>query len=353
MLSKITSITNAAITNGTFPGAAIIVSINGKIVVAEGYGNLDWAKSSLVTCNTLYDLASLTKVIATVTMAMILEDENKLDIHKTVVSYLDEFNSVEKANITIYHLLVHRSGLEAYASLYKEIRGKNKFLEQINKRPLKYDIDTATIYSDWNMILLQLIIEKITNQDFNSLVEQRIFKPLKMTNTVFNPEKIYLPDFIYEKIAPTEIDSFRGGKIWGQVHDSNAWAMDGISGHAGLFSSANDLAIFSQFMLNKGIYNNVRLIKESTVDRWTASQTSDSSRTIGWESAFSYILNSANGKYFSSASYGHTGFTGTSIWIDPINNKFLIILSNRVNPHRKNEDKIKAFRQSITNIVNS
>jgi len=341
---KLDSIITAAIAEGASPGAAIALGRNGRLAYQRGYGRLDWndPQSADVTEHTLYDMASLTKVIATTTAAMLLEESGQLDIERTVVSYLPEFNAPDKASITVRQLLTHRGGLEAFAALYKTFRGREQYLQQINLRPLTNPPGTKTVYSDWDMILLQLVMERISGTTLDAFVAQRVFQPLGMTDTRFTPSADLKP-----RIAPTEIDSTRGGLLRGIVHDENAWALGGVSGHAGLFSSAADLAIFAQMMLYGGEYNGVRLLKPATVARWTARQGKESSRALGWDSPSG---GSSAGHYFSSRSFGHTGFTGTSLWIDPEKQLFVILLTNRVNPTRDNVKHVP-LRRAVADAV--
>jgi len=327
------SVMSAGIAGGAAPGGSLAVGRYGRIVHIKGYGKLDWAAGSgVVDENTIYDMASLTKVIATTTASMILEEQGLLDLDRTVASYLPEFNAPDKANITVRMIVTHRGGLEAFAALYKTFKGRDQYLAQINARPLKSAPGTETVYSDWDMILQQLIIEKITGVTLDRYVDEHVFKPLGMTSTMFNPDVSLLP-----RIATTELDTAAGGLkrglIHGQVHDENAWAMGGVSGHAGLFSTVRDLSIFAQMLLNGGSYNGVRIVKPETLAQWTAPQGRGSSRALGWDTP---SKGSSSGKYFSPRSFGHTGFTGTSIWIDPERGLYVILLTNRVDPTRAN-----------------
>ena len=332
------SIMKAAIAEGAAPGGALAVGRYGRIVHMKGYGTLDTVKTSApVDENTIYDMASLTKVIATTTAAMMLEEQGVLDLDRTVASYLPEFNAPDKAAITIRMLITHRGGLEAFAALYKEFKGRDQYLTQINLRPLRSTPGTETVYSDWDLILTQLVIEKITGQALDQFVSEKVFVPLGMAATMFNPDSVRF----FSRIAPTEIDSVRGGLVHGKVHDENAWAIGGVSGHAGLFSSARDLSVFAQMLLNGGEYNGVRIVKSSTLARWTAPQSRTSSRALGWDTP---SKGSSAGNYFSPRSFGHTGFTGTSIWVDPEKNLFVILLTNRVNPTRNNNRHVPLRR---------
>ncbi|MEO8193126.1 MAG: serine hydrolase [Gemmatimonadales bacterium] len=336
--STLDSLMRVALDEHAAPGGSLVVGRYGRIVHMKGYGRLDTAQTSAaVDENSMYDMASLTKVIATTTAAMILEEQGQLDLDRTVASYLPEFNAPDKAPITVRMIVTHRGGLEAFAALYKEFKGRDQYLAQINARPLKSQPGTETVYSDWDIILSQLVIERITGQTLDRFVAERIFTPLGMTSTMFTPDSATF----FSRIAPTEIDSVRGGLVRAKVHDENAWAMGGVSGHAGLFSSASDLAIFAQMILNGGEYNGVRIVKAATLARWTAPQSRTSSRALGWDTP---SKGSSSGDYFSQRSFGHTGFTGTSMWVDPEKNLFVILLTNRVDPTRDNQRHVPLRR---------
>jgi CubicO group peptidase (beta-lactamase class C family) len=326
--ARLDSIVRVGLEQGAAPGAALAVGRYGRLVHLKGYGATDYAASApAVDGWTLYDLASLTKVVATTTAAMILEEEGKLDISRTVQSYLPEFNALDKATITVRMLLTHRGGLEPFAPLWKDTRGRADYLKQINARPLTSTPGTKMVYSDWDFILMQDVIERITGTTLDAFVAAHVFGPLGMTSTRFLPDTTDAA--LMRRIAPTELDSLRG-QIHGTVHDPNAWALGGVSGHAGLFSTARDLAIFVQMLQNGGIYKGTRIVTTPTIARWTAVQDPHSSRALGWDTPSDI---SSAGRYFSPRSFGHTGFTGTSIWIDPERGVFVILLMNRVNPH--------------------
>ena len=333
------SIIDAALADSAAPGAALAVGRWGRIVHLAGYGRTDWAAGSpAVTDSTLFDLASLTKVVGTTTAAMILEEEGRLDLDRPVRDYLPRFDAPDKAPITVRMLLTHNGGLEAFAALFLEHRGRDAYLEQINARPLRAPPGTTTVYSDWDFILLQLVIEEITGTTLDAFLEERLFAPLDMRDTRFNP-----PDAWKPRVAPTEIDTMRGGKVWGFVHDENAWAMGGVAGHAGLFSSARDLAAFAHFLLAGGTFAGQRVLDAATIPRWTARQSPGSSRALGWDTPSGA---SSAGRFFSARSFGHTGFTGTSAWMDPERGLFVILLTNRVNPTRENQKHV-ALRQAV------
>jgi CubicO group peptidase (beta-lactamase class C family) len=338
------SIARAAIADRAAPAIALAVGRHGRLVYLAGYGAVDWAPgSAAVTDSTLFDLASVTKVVATTTAAMILEEEGRLDLDRTVASYLPELTDSTKQGITVRMLLTHRGGLEAFAPLYRTYRGRQQYLEQINARPLRSQPGSQMVYSDWDLILTQLVIERITGQELDAFVRDRVFAPLGMRDTGFRPS---LPR---DRIAATERDTSRGGLIWGEVHDPNAWAMGGVAGHAGLFGSARDLAVFAQMLMNGGEYGGVRILRPQTIARWTAPQGPGSSRALGWDTPSG---ESSAGHYFSARSFGHTGYTGTSIWIDPERSLFVILLTTRVNPTSENQ-KQAPLRRAVADAVQS
>lgn len=343
LTATLDSIVNTALSGGTAPGATLAVGRYGRLVHLKGYGRLDTAVASApVDVNTIFDMASLTKVIATTTAAMVLEEQGLLDLDRTIASYLPEFNAPEKASVTLRMAMTHRGGLEAFAPLYRTARGREQYLQQINTRPLKAAPGTTTTYSDWEMILTQLVLEKVSGTPLDRLADEKVFRPLGMTSTMFNPDSSLKP-----RIAPTETDTVRGGLVWGRVHDENADAMGGVAGHAGLFSTARDVAIFAQMFLNGGEYNGARIVSPTTIARWTAPQVRASSRALGWDTPSAV---SSAGHYFSPRSFGHTGFTGTSIWIDPTRDLFVILLTNRVNPTRENT-QVFALRRAVADAV--
>ena len=342
LADSLDAVMHDALGDSVSPGAALAVGRYGRLIHLKGYGRTDWADDApRVTERTLYDLASLTKVVATTTAAMILEEEGRLDLSRPVREYLPAFDDSAKAAITPHMLLSHQSGMTT-RMLYREAKGPEEYLEIISAFPLQYEPMTEARYSDWNMIMMQFVIEEITGMTLDAFLQERVFGPLKMTDTGFQPD----PSF-KARTAPTEIQDWRGGKVHGVVHDENAWAMGGVAGHAGLFSSAQDLAIFAQMLLNGGSFDGVRILKPETVARWTARQSASSSRALGWDTPSG---RSSAGNYFSAWSFGHTGFTGTSMWMDPRANLFVVLLTNRVNPTREN-NKIGAARRAVADAV--
>jgi CubicO group peptidase (beta-lactamase class C family) len=344
--TRLDSIIRVAIAEGAAPGVSVAVGRYGRLVHLKGYGALDYAAGSpLVEPGTIYDLASLTKVIATTTSAMILEETGKLDIDKPMSAYLPELNAPDKAAITVRMLLTHSGGLEAGAPLYRQARGRAEYLKEINSRPLANPPGTQTVYSDWDMVLLQAVIEKIAGMSLDNFADGHLFKPLGMRDTRFGPDTT---DKTYRRrIAPTTSDELRGGPLQGVVHDANAWAMGGVSGHAGLFSSARDLAIFAQCLLDGGTYATVRIVSPQTIARWTSRQGGATSRALGWDTP---APASSAGRYFSPRSFGHTGFTGTSLWIDPERGLYVVLLMNRVNSRGEGTRHVQ-LRRDVSDAV--
>ncbi|HEX2205985.1 MAG TPA: serine hydrolase [Longimicrobium sp.] len=341
--ARLDSLARAAIADRAAPAVAIAVGRHGRLVHLRGYGHLDWAAGSPeVTDSTLFDLASVTKVVATTTAAMVLEEEGRLHLDQRVAWYLPGLTDPTKQTITVRQVLTHRGGFEAFAPLFRTFRGREQYLEQIDARPLKSAPGTETVYSDWDLILAQLVIERVTGQPLDTFVHQRVFAPLGMRDTGYRPDASLRP-----RIAATEVDSARGGLIWGEVHDPNAWAIGGVAGHAGLFGSARDLAVFAQALLNGGEYGGARIARPQTVARWTSPQGAGSSRAIGWDTPSG---KSSAGRYFSPRSFGHTGYTGTSLWIDPERGLFVVLLTNRVNPTSANQKHVE-LRRAVADAV--
>lgn len=342
------SIMNVALAEGAAPGAALAVGRHGRLVHLRGYGRIDTAQASAaVTDSTLFDMASLTKVIATTTAAMILEQEGWLDLDRPVHEILPGLNAPDKAGITVRMLLSHSGGFISGAPLWRDAAGRAEFLRTMNERPLAYAPGDSSIYSDWDLILTGWIIEEITGRPLDVFLEERVWRPLGMRDTGFNPlttaavpagehctVTLRSGHPLLPRIAATEQDTvYRHRPIHGIVHDENACALGGVAGHAGLFSSARDLSVFAHMMLNGGEYNGVRILDPNTIARWTARQNPHSSRALGWDTP---SPRSSAGQYFSARSFGHTGFTGTSIWMDPERGLFVVLLTNRVNPTRRN-----------------
>ena len=324
-LATIDRVVQRGITAGGFPGASVVVGRKGAVVWEKGLGRLGWtADSPPVTNHSIYDLASLTKVVGTTTAVMILFDEGKLDLDEKVSHYLPAFSGGMKDVVTIRQLLMHRGGLPAGRELWRHAHTPEEARQIIVDVPLEYRPGTGFVYSDLGADLLGMIVEQAAQEGLDAFLTRRVFAPLGMHDTGFRPA-----DSLAYRIAPTEISPPRGYPLRGEVHDENAYALGGVAGHAGLFGSASDLAVFAQMMLNLGTYDGVRIVSDSTVRLFTARAAG--TRALGWEVGEGQH---GAGKYFGERAYGHTGFTGTSLWIDPDREMFVILLTNRVHAAR-------------------
>lgn len=325
-LTTVDRVVRRGITAGAYPGASVVVGRKGYAVWQKGYGRLGWTTTSpaVVPEESIYDLASLTKVIATTTAAMILYDEGKLDLKAPVQRYLPEFTGDMKDQVTIEHLLTHRSGLAPGRQLWKTARTPAEAKQQVLESRLQQRPGALYNYSDLGPDILGWVIERISGQSLDQFTESRIFEPLGMDDTGWRPARALVP-----RIAPTEVTPPRGYPVRGEVADESAFALGGIAGHAGLFGTATDLSVFAQMMINGGEYEGTRIVKEETVRLFT-TEVQDH-RALGWEVAAG---ERGAGEYLSHNAFGHTGYTGTSIWIDPDRDLFVILLTNRVHAAR-------------------
>ncbi len=328
-----------------FPGASLAVGHREKLLLCRGYGRLDYTSTSpAVNSNSVYDLASLTKVVCTTTLAMQACEHGVIDLEDRLGRYFPEFRSGAKQQVGLKHLLAHSSGLPAHLPLYKHACGKESVLRRILETPLERRPGSRSLYSDLGFILLGAVLERACGDSLDKLAQEQIFRPLGMRRTCFRPPSDWRP-----RIAPTENDSWRKRLLRGEVHDENACAMGGVAAHAGLFGTAADLAVFCQALLNGGVYNHRRIVKRTTLETFTQRQTRppESSRALGWDTP---SPNSSAGSRLSPESYGHTGFTGASLWIDPTRRLFIVLLTNRVHPSRENS-AIQSARRQVADTV--
>ncbi len=323
-LAKIDDVIASGIRAGAYPGAAVFVGRQGYSVVEEGFGRLTWSRTSapVVPDRTIYDLASLTKVIGTTTAIMVLYDEGKIGLDDPVSRYISEFSGGEKDRVTVRMLLEHRSGLPAGRDLWRTAHSPEEAREQVIATHLYSRPGAEFVYSDLGADMLGFIVEQVSGETLDRFLAERVFGPLGMHDTEFRPDPS-----LDDRIAPTEPWSRRGHPVQGEVNDENAYALGGVAGHAGLFSTASDLAIFAQMMLNGGTYNGVRIVSDSTVKLFTTRAPGAGTRALGWDTCEG---EGGCGDYLNQNAFGHTGFTGTSIWIDPDRQMFVILLTNRV-----------------------
>ncbi len=321
-MRAIDRVVQRGVTAGGYPGASVVVGRKGYAVWSRGFGTLDWRPGSPAVRpdESVYDLASLTKVVATTTAVMILFDEGKIALDAPVSRYLPSFTGGQRDAITVSHLLTHRAGLPAGLELWRRYRTVEDAREAVLAAPVRNRPGAVYEYSDLGPMLLAFMVETVSGQSFDSFVNERIFTPLGMTKTGFRPS----PQDA-RLIAPTEISPPRGYPLRGEVHDENAYRLGGVAGHAGLFSTAADLSVFAQMLLQGGRYGEARIVSDSTVALFTARTAGR--RALGWDTCAG---EGGCGQYLTSRAFGHTGYTGTSLWIDPDHDMFVILLSNRV-----------------------
>lgn len=311
-LSEAQAILDDGLRDRAFPGGVLVIGNSETVLTEQVFGSFDYSENSTpVRENTIYDVASLTKIVATTTLAMMLYEEGRLPLDAPVGIALPGVQDPVKRAITIRQLLTHSSGFPGF----RDLTAHEPLAEQILSTPLSYTPGTQSLYSDLGMILLGHIVEGITGKSLDQLAERRIFQPLGMADTQFRPAPA-----VHPRVAPTRPDSV------GVVHDSNARNVGGVAGHAGLFSTGRDLSRFCQMMLNGG----ATLLKPETIRLFTRIDTAvpNSTRALGWDTPSAD--GSSAGQFLAAGSFGHTGFTGTSIWIDPNRGLYVIFLTNRV-----------------------
>lgn len=335
-LDEVTRFLRIKASEGAFPGGVLVVGRGSGVTHVSAVGRYGEDDARPVDASTIYDLASLTKVIGLTTAVMILVCEGKLDLDRPVSAYVPEFAGAGHEGVLVRHLLTHTSGLEAWAPLYRETSGPSKALERIYRMPLAADPGSTYVYSDLGAILLTQVVERVAARPLDVFLAERVFEPLRMDDTRFRP-----PASWRQRIAPTEWDPWRGRMIRGEVHDENAAHLGGVSGHAGLFSTGPDLARFAVWMLDgwHGRTGRAGLapLPAALVREFTRRQPGPegSTRALGWDTP-TPGGGISSGSRLSPSAFGHTGFTGTSIWIDPELDLFIILLTNRVHPTRDN-----------------
>jgi CubicO group peptidase (beta-lactamase class C family) len=324
-LSTIDRVVRRGVDEGGYPGAAVVVGRKGFSVWSRGFGSLDWTGRTRVTSQeSIYDLASLTKVVATTTAIMVLYDAGKVELDAPVSRYLPEFSGGLRDQVTIRHLLTHRAGLPAGRELWRIAATPAEARTAVLASPIQCAPGSCYLYSDLGADLLGFVAEATSGQTLDVFLERHVFAKLGMTDTHFRPDPLSTV-----RTAPTELAPPRGYPLRGEVHDENAYALGGVAGHAGLFSTADDLSVFAQMLLDGGVYNGVRVVSDSAVALFTKRAAGH--RALGWDTCDGGV---GCGQYMSERAFGHTGFTGTSLWIDPDRQMFVILLTNRVHAAR-------------------
>ena len=319
------------IRQGAYAGAALVVGRRDTVLFARGYGHLTWSAASRAVDpeSTLYDLASLTKVVATTPALMLLVERGRVRLDAPVATYLPELQGTRTAAVTMRQLLAHTSGLRADIPdpVLKALPDSAAVMRRVLSEAPRVAPGTRVIYSDLNAILLGAVVQRVTGEPLDAFVARELFAPLGLAATMFRP-----PVRLRSRIAPTGV--WRGHPVAGVVNDGSAFKLRGVSGNAGLFASAMDLARFARFMLREGaLPDGRRLLKRETVRLFTAKAADfghgSEARALGWQALPTGETVSSAGTLFGPRSYGHTGWTGTSLWIDPDRDLFVVLLTNR------------------------
>jgi len=374
------SIIDSAVEAKIFPGAQVYISQHGKTILSKGFGYHTYYKAKEVSTETIFDLASITKVLSATPIVMKLVNDKELNLDQPISEFFPGFYKSGKDTITIRHLLIHESGLSAYHRYFLEnkYKGRGDVLENIIKRRLTYQPGTEYKYSDLGMILLGTILERIGGNNLHALGSEWFYSPLEMKNTFYNPtanqwknipptERTVIPigtsktsfkreianlsTSIFGPTKTLSYDLFPKQTAHGYVHDENANLLGGISAHAGLFSNAEDLGKYGQMLLDDGIVGEKKILDKDLIFSFTSRQSTvdDANRGYGWDRPDRDGTSSA-GDYFSDKTFGHLGYTGTSFWIDPEQELIIVLLTNRVYPTRENS-RIKHVRRKFHNTL--
>jgi CubicO group peptidase (beta-lactamase class C family) len=337
------------IQKGIYPGAVVIIGRRDSLLYARGYGHFTWSPSSPVPRpdSTLWDIASITKVVSTAASALRLVDQGKLDLEAPVRRYLPRFSGGPKNQVTVRMLLDHTSGLKSYVPFYLKARGSRaRAIDLLYAQPLVRVPGDSAEYSDLNALFLGLVLEKVSGLPLDKLARREVFGPLGMTQTMYRP-----PASLRRRIVPSGM--WRGRPVPGDVNDQNAVAMGGVAGHAGVFSTGMDLARFAAVWLRAGAGPDGQWVQPATMGRFLVKGPHTGSRLLGWDTPEidpTADEPSVFGSLISDAGYGHTGFTGTELWIDPARDLFLIFLTNRAFDPRVRESakQLKFVRANLS-----
>ncbi|RKQ35863.1 serine hydrolase domain-containing protein [Oceanobacillus halophilus] len=336
-LDEIDTVMEELIEDGTMPGAVTFVARSGKIVQQEAYGHAllyeddqftEVEEPIAMTEDTIFDLASISKIFTT-TAAMKLYEDGLFELDDPVSLHIPEFAENGKEAVTIQQLMTHTSGFAPSAPVADVEGSREERLQYVLEYPLDNEPGTVYTYSDLNMITLGVLVERLSGKRLDAYVEEVITEPLGMSDTMYNP-----PEELKNRIAATEYQPWTDrGIVWGTVHDEKAWSLDGVAGHAGVFSTASDLAKLAQMYLNEGRYGNAQILQPETVELLVENQIPEfpgDDHGLGWELSQMWYMDALS----ESTSLGHTGYTGTSIVVSPNNDTIAILLTNRVHPTR-------------------
>lgn len=343
-LARLDLVVREALENREAHGAVVLVGRQGKIIYRKVFGHRALVpQAEAMTLDTIFDMASLTKVMATATSILILTEQGRLSLGDRVSKYIPDFKDEGKEQITLHQLLVHYSGLRPDVDLEPVWKGYQTAIDLAKREKLRSKPGTEFVYSDINYFLLGEVVRLVTGQTVDQFSLENIYVPLGMRDTGFNPSPELQP-----RIAPTEMRD--GAMIRGAVHDPTSFRMGGFAGHAGLFSTADDVAMFAQMILNDGVLGNVRILSPYGVLAMTTPQSppgEDNWRGFGWDIRTRFSGN--RGELFPVGSFGHTGFTGTSLWIDPHSKTFVVLLTSRLHPDGKGD--VAQLRRRVANVV--
>jgi CubicO group peptidase (beta-lactamase class C family) len=344
MKAKVLEFLQKEIENQHIPGAVIHVSYQQQILLQEAIGYREiFPDRAPMELDTVFDLASLTKVVATLPVILKLLENGFIRLDDPISYFIPEFGQNGKESIKIRHLLTHTSGLPSHRQYYRDWLNTEQILQSIYQQELEVPLGSKVIYSDLGLITLYKLIETVTGEKFEEHAQKEIFNPLGMKETVFNPT------YERERFAATEYSERHKDFKHGIVHDDNTESMGGISGHAGLFSTIKDLANYASMIENNGIFQGKRILSETALNlaRQNFTGFDTEYRGLGW--ILKSPAMSSCGDFFSSKSYGHTGYTGTSIWFDPEINLHVILLTNRV--HLNRQEEILRIRPRLHNLI--
>jgi len=331
----------AGIREGVFPGAVVVIGTRDSVLLSRGYGHFTWNAASPVPSpdSTLYDVASLTKVLATTPSIMVLVEKGSVRLNDPVDRYLPDFQGAGKDQVQIWNLLAHNSGMRAFLRLDTLATDPATARAIVVSEPLRWKPGMRVEYSDLNAMLLGWVVERVSGQTLDQFARANVFDPLGMTQTMYLP-----PKAVHKRTAPSNL--WHGVSISGAVNDQNAARLGGVSGHAGLFSTGRDIARYASLWLGRGQAGGKQFFLAGTIDAFV--KPSAKNRALGWESRDSTKTENS-GRLMSPATFGHTGFTGTSVWIDPVQGVYAVVLTNRVYAPRSRHpiSRLKEIRGEV------
>lgn len=346
--SAVAAVVERGIRQGVYPGAVLLIGRRDSVLYSRGFGHLTWAAKSAAPSpsTTLWDLASITKVMATTSAVMVLVDRGSVLLDGPVTRYLPRFAGAGRERVTVRMLLDHTSGLPAYLAFHRLAASRDAAIELLYREPLARRPGASVVYSDLNAILLGLLVEKVTTEPLDVFTAREVVRPLGLTSTVFTPA--LRAGF---SVAPSRMVG--GRPVAGRVNDDNAFLFGGVAGQAGLFSTGTDVARFAQHWLRQGAVETGQWVGPGTMQEFLR-RTGSKSRALGWDTPeLGGDTPSIYGALASPLTYGHTGWTGTMLWIDPVRDLFVVFLTNRsLQPKvRRSLTALRDIRSSLSDLV--